>query len=399
MQPITVTGQSETGAAAPIPERVEWSPATGQLPALDGLRGVAILLVIGHNLEILDDPADRIGRVVELALNLGWIGVQLFFVLSGFLITRILIATKESPRYYQSFYVRRALRIFPLYYAILLLVFVAWPHVASLPPAYDLDRQHQAWLWLYLTNWFEPYGIGGKAFPHFWSLAVEEQFYLVWPFLIHRLNPRQVLNTCLAVAVLSLGARIAMVMTNTNPDAVYMWTTSRIDALALGGAAAALMASPQTLRCLAGRSNVLFWTAGGFGLCGFVLTHGYPRTSHLGQTLGYSWLAVTFALLMLAAAAPETKPGRWTLWHHVLRSRPLRVLGKYSYGMYIFHKPLHDLVGSVWLKQTVWGATPTYLFAIAYVLLATAATLVTAMLSYHLVEVRFLNLKQRLGWR
>jgi len=398
--PVTASLASLQSRIEP-PVDVDPAPIAAEpILALDGLRGLAILLVLGHNFEIIGDSAGRVGHAVTLALDLGWIGVQLFFVLSGFLITRILLATQESPRYYRSFYVRRMLRIFPLYYAVLFLTFVVWPRIGQLPPGYAEDQQNQAWMWLYLSNWVQPSGLAGKAFPHFWSLAVEEQFYLVWPALIHRMRWDRVLKWCLAIAALSLLGRIFMVAMHASSEAVYMWTTSRMDALALGAAAAAFVSSPYGLRRLAGRGDALFWSAAALSLIGFALTRGYPRTSPLGQTLGYSWLSVTFAVLVLAAATPPRKGDHGSaLWRNVLCSKPLRTLGMYSYGMYIFHKPLHDLIGSAMLREAGLNAGADYPVALAYVALATAATLVLAMLSYHFLERRFLNLKQRFAPR
>ena len=149
------------------------------IPGLDGLRGVAILLVLVHMLNVLEIehgmPAWVFGRISQI----GWTGVQLFFVLSGFLITGILLDTQRSKNYFPAFYGRRTLRIFPLYFSVLTIAFVILPWLGSVPPAVAADRPHQIWLWTYLSNWAAIFDQGSKAFPHFWSLAVEEQFYLV----------------------------------------------------------------------------------------------------------------------------------------------------------------------------------------------------------------------------
>lgn len=102
-----------------------------RLPALDGLRGLAILLVLSHSLQLFDSPRSWAGRTTEFVLNFGWVGVQLFFVLSGFLITRILMDTRDAPNYFQSFFARRALRIFPNYFPTLALLFLVLPAITS----------------------------------------------------------------------------------------------------------------------------------------------------------------------------------------------------------------------------------------------------------------------------
>src|SRR5579885_3225639 len=161
---------------------------TSHIPALDGLRGIAILLVLWFHFRgyLGGEP---IQCTLAIIGEFGWIGVDLFFVISGFLITRILLQTKEKPDYFRSFYTRRALRIFPLYYASLAVLFLAPMSFMShsLPVAHD-----RLWFWIYLANWnplFEQIRPGSAA--HFWSLSVEEQFYLVWPLLVWALSRKQ----------------------------------------------------------------------------------------------------------------------------------------------------------------------------------------------------------------
>ena len=362
------------------------------LPALDGVRGLAIVLVLCHNFQILEGPADLVGRVFELAFDLGWIGVQLFFVLSGFLITRILLQTQEAPNYYSAFFGRRLLRIFPLYYATLAVAFILLPALGAMPARWEVDRPQQLWLWLYLSNWTAPYGHATHAFPHFWSLAVEEQFYLLWPLLVHRRSAAQVLRWCGAIAVAILGVRIGMLAAGLGPDPVYSFTVTRLDALAIGGAAAAWLQLPGApARAIALRQRLI---VGALVLAaiGFVVTRGYPRTSVLGQTLGYSVLAVVFALGVVAAAAGDAVAARgWVDWLH---AAPLRMLGRYSYGMYIFHKPLHDLAGKPLLQAFGLYEHAGAAVALGYIVAGTLVTLALAMASYHLFEKHFLGLKR-----
>src|SRR5262249_46548866 len=135
-----------------------------------------------------------------------WSGVDLFFVLSGFLITRILLATRASPDYFRDFYMRRALRIFPLTYGVLVAVMLIAPHLvrAAAPAA----GPSPAWLWLYGVNlyplltgdWYEAPNVLGLNFGHFWSLGVEEQFYLLWPLIVWRLDGRRLARLCAILA-------------------------------------------------------------------------------------------------------------------------------------------------------------------------------------------------------
>ena len=367
--------------------------AAGHLPALDGLRGLAIVLVLAHNFAVVALPPGLIGKLLQVGLDIGWIGVQLFFVLSGFLITRILLQTQSSPHYFRSFFGRRVLRIFPLYYGALFVAFFVLPTIGINPPALAHDREQQVWLWLYLSNWSQALGFESHVFPHFWSLAIEEQFYLLWPLLVHRLSTRQVLALSVGIATLSLGVRCAMLWQGASADSVYTYTVCRMDALALGAAAAAWLHMPGVAERLFTRRHLLAGCALIIWSAAFVATKGYPRTTPLGQTLGYSVLALAFAMAVTAAVfSPAREPA--SLWERALSARPLRSLGKYSYGMYIFHKPLHDWVGKPLLDHFELTLRPSYPIAMGYVVLATLVTLLLGIVSYHLVEKHFLSLKR-----
>lgn len=135
-----------------IPVRMLATLVPGRMPMLDGLRGVAIALVLAHNFSTDALPPTLAGKVIGASLSVGWIGVQLFFVLSGFLITRILLQTQAAPNYYRAFFGRRVLRIFPLYYGTLLVAFVVLPLLDVVSPALAHDQGKQVWLWLYLSN-------------------------------------------------------------------------------------------------------------------------------------------------------------------------------------------------------------------------------------------------------
>lgn len=354
-------------------------------PRLDGIRGIAILMVVLHNGETLESAAGVFARVLLFVADHGWIGVQLFFVLSGFLITGILLDTRDAPNYYASFFARRTLRIFPLYYATLGFVLVVVPWIIGRPLAGTGDT---VWLWLYLTNWVQWRASIVDALPHLWSLAVEEQFYLLWPLLLHRLSPRATVRLCLAIAVGGLVLRIVLTRAGVSAEALYMITVTRIDAMALGGAAAAW------LRNRVAGSPEPFWarkpliSAAVVALGAGAYTHGFPRMSVAGQTVGYSALAVIFALAMLHGvkpSGPRRSPLEWA-W--------LRSVGRYSYAMYLFHMPLNLAVVDT-ARQWVPSLSTSGVACAVYVLLLTLATYGLAYVSYHLFERRFLALKPR----
>ncbi len=173
-----------------------------RVPALDGLRGLAILAVVEFHFAEGLTNASRPESAIYNVFRTGWLGVDLFFVLSGFLITGILSNSKGTPGYFRNFYWRRALRIFPPYYAFLFVFGVLYPLARHRP----LDAPW--WHWTYLTNVAIAAGLPVNSCSHFWSLAIEEQFYLLWPLLIYMLSRKAAMNACIACVGIAAAARI-----------------------------------------------------------------------------------------------------------------------------------------------------------------------------------------------
>jgi peptidoglycan/LPS O-acetylase OafA/YrhL len=192
----------------------------GRIPALDGLRGVAILSVMAFHFWMFGTTVGITfaERAYNSIASKGWVGVDLFFVLSGFLITGILYDSRQDPRYYRVFYARRTVRIFPLYYASLALFFFLIPWILrSLHPV-ELVNVHtgataKLFAWTYLLNWIEGlkgFSVAPLPLQHFWSLAIEEQFYLVWPFLVLTLARRRLMWLCMGLMVLAFALRVVL---------------------------------------------------------------------------------------------------------------------------------------------------------------------------------------------
>jgi peptidoglycan/LPS O-acetylase OafA/YrhL len=365
-------------------------PLPARLPILDGLRAIAILLVVPHNLNLMV-TSGGIAHVFIAALYRGWIGVQLFFVLSGFLITGILLDARDAPRYYRSFFVRRVLRIFPLYYATLLVLFVLLPALGLLPGSFKRDPMVELSLWAYFSDWYGAFHPGEASVSHFWSLAVEEQFYLLWPFVIHRRSAEWVMRLCFAIAAAALALRVAMLLTGT--PGVYTFLATRMDALALGGAAAAAFRVPSIASWMLSHPRILLG-AGLFSLfAGGLISRGY-YTDGITLSVGFTFLAVAFALLVAAgAAADRFGAGGWL---GALRWSFLGKVAKYSYAMYVLSVPLHFLVGKPALSAL--GLDPgSPAVGFTYIIVGTALSFVAAAASFHLLEVHFLKLKDRLA--
>jgi len=364
----------------------------GHVPLLDGVRGLAVLLLLSHQLvlDVLPDAgAPTSDRLLDRLMQPGWIGVQLFFVLSGFLITGVLLDTKGRGGYFRSFYGRRVLRIFPLYYLLLVVLSFVLPRLGHVPPLLQANPRAMPLAWIYLSNWTltVPAPIG-----HCWSLAVEEQFYLVWPFVVAALSAPRLLRFCFVLAALALAFRIGVWTLGLSPEIAYQNTFARMDALALGAAGAILLRDPAAVARWAPGLRRALLVAGVAVAIAAIL--GLARTGPVTQIAGYSLLAISFALL-IAVGVLEQAAGGGRI-SAALSARPLRLFGKYSYAIYIIHLPLHIFVSKVLLADVVAfrGEGRHLAIQLAYAIVMTGVLLALAMLSYHLFEKHFLKLKR-----
>jgi peptidoglycan/LPS O-acetylase OafA/YrhL len=352
--------------------------AVERVGALDGVRGVAVGMVLLYH-----------GGQPALGGFLLQSGVDLFFVLSGFLITTILLRTRDRSDYFRLFYGRRAVRIFPLYYLVLA-VFVLGATIAvdqgiqdrvGFPEAQSLV-DNQWWGWLYQVNNLEAFQ-GESAFAglaHLWSLAIEEQFYLVWPMVVLLCPRRYLLRVCLAVALVSALVR-AVGYGTIGEDFAYYFTFSRLDGLALGAAGAVVVASPELLaRC----RPAVAWLGRRWWLVLVLILMPLPVALWGGILV----LSVAYLGVVLAARdgllAP--RPAGW------LHSRFLLQLGKYSYAIYVVSVPI---------AQNVERIKPTgvdLLDAVFQILVVGGVSYGLARLSWLLWEQPWLRLKRRLSY-
>jgi len=336
-------------------------------PLLDGVRGVAVLAVVLFHSSVI--PVQKLAdKILHGAALSGWAGVDLFFVLSGFLITRILIQTKDSPGFFLNFYMRRILRIFPLYYLFLFLAFYVFPQVVSFGFTY----------WTFLSNIL----IGRLG--HFqspvlditWSLAVEEQFYLLWPLVVWIFKKENLPKIAVAFFLVGLASRVGLFWLGASPIKNYVLLLCRVDSLAAGAWLACRLdvLRPEFFK-------KMFYLM--LGVVGCVFAWDVGLDSPLMRTLGFSANAL-LATALIGCSCKKEIP----VLNSVFGNRFLQVCGKYSFGMYLFHVPVIH-----WLfSQLRWGSGffTQVLFHIASVL----TTLLIAIIVYHGYEKHFLKLKK-----
>jgi peptidoglycan/LPS O-acetylase OafA/YrhL len=382
--------------ARPRTETVSEGVKAGRVPVLDGLRGIAILLVMfRHSVDGMS-LATAVDRVVYQLGRLGSNGVDVFFVLSGFLITGILLDTRGRSDYFSRFYFRRTVRIFPLYYITLVALFLLAPRfVAPRSTLFLMDSEgKQIWYWTYLSNWlFASRGYyGGLA--HFWSLAVEEQYYVVWATVVLIAGPRRMPAVCLSAIGLTVLARLACAATGVSMLAIYVMTITRLDGLALGSLLAAVA------RRNGGLARFRSWYAPMAAASMLLLVSligtkwGQGRTM-LVMLVGALPVAVmSGALMALSLILPPTS---WlAAW---LSGRVLRFFGKYSYALYVLHPMVYAGVRGWWGDDGLPAIAGSLLPGrLAFAATAMSASVVAALLSWHLWEKHWLQLKERWPW-
>jgi len=348
-------------------ERLSWLPS--YLPELDGLRGLAILAVVLYHCDY--KQLERTGLHGYVAW--GWAGVDLFFVLSGFLITSNLLGTREKPRYFHNFHARRALRIWPVYLLVLVVVYLNAPWFIG-PSSMDAIRTAPWWAYLFCVQNLFHLSLPPALAPT-WALALEEQYYFFWAPGVRFLRRPWMLASVLVGALIC-----SPLVRHLNP--VWLWglpthTLIKLDGIALGSLLA------LGVHTLALSRRIWLW----IGLGAFALGIGAAATVAGGTSLLDTALAIGFAGAVLAAIATT---GAHNPVSALLRRGPLAFYGRISYGLYMIHIMVFIYFG--WFDQRMSHSGTAGILAVVALRLF-ASTAVAAALWYGF-EARSLKLKR-----
>jgi peptidoglycan/LPS O-acetylase OafA/YrhL len=364
----------------------------GRLPGLDSIRGIACLMVlVVHALMVNDcgfmllaeyrNQATFLLAYRKSLIFFAGSGVDLFFVLSGFLITGILIESLRRRDYFRNFYMRRALRILPLYYSVLFLFFVLLRPVLIQLRGYEQTAAQQGWFWAHLTNW--KYSIDGEPkwwwLNHFWSLAIEEQFYFLWPLIILVTRGRRSLaQICLGIIALSPVLRQYLSSDNfslTNPDRL---TPARLDGLAFGSLLAWLVRN-ASIKNVVRSMRIL----GCLSVTIIITCYISPKNwSQALEPLHRSALSGAFTWLVLWAST----------WQSKEMSAPLEWIGQRSYGIYVYHFPIMCAVVLWWPYHQYLHPFQNHL---AFLAVTGALTACISEVSWRFLELPALNIRRR----
>ncbi len=373
----------------------------GYIKGFDGLRAVAILWVMfGHISSTLNWSAENsVHKAFLLLTNMGWVGVQLFFVLSGFLITQILLRSRSHKHYFKNFYIRRSLRIFPIYYFALFIFFIIIPIFFVQPTWFANASENQIWYWLYLQNWIRPFSEQGALAP-LWSLAIEEQYYLIWPMLVLFLNEKKLKLVCLFMIVSAPIFRFSLYQVmpmwfsdidNIAKSSAYNFTFARWDAIAIGSFIGIYFYQENTIALKKWATKLLLLLSA-VVLVQIAFMSNFTSVSEGIGIFNQTTAALIFGCIIVIIASSQEKN-----WHiNILELKVLKSIGKVSYSMYIFHLPLSILWINYWSPVIdSYSSITKILIVLAHYFTLVLLVYLLAKISWKFFESPILKYKQR----
>jgi peptidoglycan/LPS O-acetylase OafA/YrhL len=358
------------------------------IAALDGLRGFAILMVLANHVGCSPNYGSNPLVAFSNALSqIGWMGVDLFFVLSGFLITGILYDSLNQHGYFKKFYMRRIIRIFPLYYGYLAVLFV-------LSRPLNLVWRGREWMLVFylqniLAHWTN--SRFSVLTGHLWSLAVEEQFYLAWPILVFFIREKRRLIAVAAFAcLLSAYYRDHLYSQGAEWVTIYRLTACRMDTLLVGGIVALTLRGSVRPSITRHAKLAFFLLAIFLALVGVWNHSAFHSSAYFRNVPGYSLIAITAACLLIMVLDSGS------IANGLFRNELLQCFGRYSYGIYVLHRLCLVEVGAFIYSG---GRVSTILHRFHTgraidVILSVGLSCALAWLSYNFYEIHFLKLKR-----
>ena len=382
-------------ARAAVEAKSNKGAAIARYPALDGLRGFALLVMLGMHFGFYPSvyttsPPSIVKFLMAKILVMGWVGLDLFFVLSGFLITSILVASKNEPHYFRNFYGRRVVRIFPLYYTVLVVgLFVAPALFGDRWDRFMGDtRAHQFWLWTYSLNIAVTLNVMGDSgmFGPLWSLALEEQYYTVWPWVVKYTSRAMLGRICGLFIVGALAFRLSWMAAGFGWPGAYHFTLARLDPIAVGAGIALLMQDAVWRRRLErlAPAGLMVGVAG----IAFMFVR-YPLVGPqewFVVTFGHSIVAFVFGCLVVIALRDPAPKWMCATW--------LIMLGTCSYSIYVWHFFVRQIMAVLYARYPASTPAGGAAAAIAFLVVGLAISIACGWVSHVLIERPFLKLKR-----
>lgn len=339
---------------------------------LDGVRAVAALMVMFLHFFGAVQPTDPFFSLLDKYASFGQTGVSIFFVLSGFLITRILMQTKDNSRYFSDFYIRRALRIFPLYYLFLVIFYYIVPVLQHAPV---VPFSNQAYYWVYLQNFAMTFNWKSAGPGHYWSLAVEEHFYFMWPLLVYFLSKKGIKIAVAVILIIAFLCRLVMI--KSGYEAFYL-TFNRMDELAIG----ALLAVWESDGKLIGKARAF--------IVGFLLViiptvliwvKFTGNALAIIQVIKYNLISTSCFCLVGYVVSLKKDVGI----NKLLSTWFFQFSGRISYGLYVYHPLVFVLIVPLFPATTSIPVLFVACFSVTYLV---------AYLSYQFFESKFIAMKK-----
>ena len=362
-----------------------------RLSQLDGMRGLAVAAVVLHHLSnILNlDLSNRVNIAVLDFFHLGWLGVDIFFVLSGFLITGIILKERQQPCFWRNFYLRRAYRILPIFTVVFAVTIFA---VHYFSPQTRITSGYVLAVIFFLANWtvFSPHHL--PILQHLWSLAVEEQFYFLWPQVAKRWTKPAVLRLAVFMALMSECLRLVFAMQHRGSGYVLRMTPTRLDGISVGAALAVSLTMPATRQFLFRWWRSIAISAAIAFLVACTIMHGrLVDDNNWGQVLGIPPVIVLTAMMIYGASESLLSSGIAYVLNHPI----LTYLGRRSYALYLIHEPIRYSVQQSRMQGRLaalpGGVAMNWLFFGCVLLVS----LLLAELSWRLIESPAQNLRRR----